>query len=154
MSNNTFDHLKKKAEMAPKFPKYLTDSSWQESESPIKRYQNILDKQEKVLIDWVHEPLEYIDGLPEINKDGQGSKIALNEREKVIINRLRVLRSDPRVSVEEIIDDLHTGSKEFYRGKIVIIGGGIEDVCCEQRYLYLREIGAIPVIDLALTTPI
>lgn len=60
MSNNTFDHLKKKAEMAPKFPKYLTDSSWQESESPIKRYQNILDKQEKVLIDWVHEPLIWI----------------------------------------------------------------------------------------------
>lgn len=151
MSNNILNPLKKKPESFPLLQKYLTDSSWQESGSPINRYQKVLEEQNKVIIDWVHEPLEYSDGLSEIN-DGQGGKLRLNTREKVIINRLRLLRSDPRVMVKEIIDDLHTGDKEFYRGKIVIIGGGIEDVCCEQRYLYLREIGAIPVIDLALTT--
>jgi len=51
-----------------------------------------------------------------------------------------------------IVDDDLEASLEGVAGKVIVIGGGIEDACCEIRKHKLKDAGAFPIIDLALTT--
>ena len=69
-----------------------------------------------------------------------------NPREKLIRERLKMLIKSG-VSVEEV--DIETNVK---KGKKVVIGGALGDVCAQHRRTFIKEHGGQAVIDSALTT--
>jgi hypothetical protein len=89
-----------------------------------------------VRIDWVHTP--------------EDPRQARHWREKIIIHRLLLLR-EAGIPIYHIFRDLDENTEEV-RGKLIVVGGSIEDVCCEKRARFLYEAGAHVVLDLSLTT--
>ncbi len=99
-------------------------------------------KAEVFRIDWVHMPLDL-------------KSSALNRREQRIIRRILDIKDDlleAGIKIKKISGPNLEQSLEAVNGKIIVVGGGIEDECCKIRARLIREANGIAIIDLALTT--
>ena len=64
---------------------------------------------------------------------------------------LEKLAKEAGIEIKQIKGDINLNDVLEVKGKVIVIGGGVEDVCCEKRYDFISEAGGKPIIDLALT---
>lgn len=106
-------------------------------ETPVEAYELLAEwfGKENIIIDVVHYP-EYIPDNC--------------QTEDRIAQHLHYLNSLD-FTVRKISGNLDTQLDDV-GGKLVIVTGAIQDVCCEIRKVKLRAVGAIAVIDFNLST--